>query len=110
LAALLVLMNDKFPDLKGNDLYIAGESYAGIYVPKLAKKIDDYIQANPGKYAPKMKGFIVGNPVTDYSVDGKPMQFEMAYWYGLIDDNLYSNVNKNCNLSYWDFDAGLLSP
>jgi hypothetical protein len=29
---------------------------------------------------------MVGNPVTDYLVDGKPMQFEMAYWYGLIDD------------------------
>jgi hypothetical protein len=51
----------------------------------------------------------VGNPVTDYSVDGKPMQFEMAYWYGLIDDQLYMNVNNNCNLSYYDFDAGLLS-
>jgi hypothetical protein len=38
------------------------------------------------------------------------MQFEMAYWYGLIDDQLYMNVNQNCNLSYWDFDAGLLSP
>jgi hypothetical protein len=35
---------------------------------------------------------IVGNPVTDHSVDGKPAQFEMAYWYGLIDDALYNNV------------------
>ena len=100
---------NKFPELQGKDLYIAGESYAGIYVPKLAKKIDDYINSKPAGYVPNLKGFLVGNPVTDYSVDGKPMQFEMAYWYGLIDDQLYMNVNNNCNLSYYDFDAGLLS-
>ena len=94
--------------MQGNDLYIAGESYAGIYVPKLAKKIDDYINTKPSGYVPNLKGFLVGNPVTDYLVDGKPMQFEMAYWYGLIDDQLYMNVNKNCNLSFYDFDAGLL--
>jgi hypothetical protein len=53
---------------------------------------------------------MVGNPVTDHKVDGKPMQFEMSYWFGLIDDQLYLNIKNNCNLSYWDFDAGLLSP
>ena len=102
-------METKFPDLQNNDLYIAGESYAGIYVPKLVKKIDDYLNTKPTGYKPNLKGFLVGNPVTDYLVDGKPMQFEMAYWYGLIDDQLYMNVNNNCNLSYYDFDAGLLS-
>ena len=48
--------------------------------------MDEYIINNTGPYIPKLKGFIVGNPVTDHSVDGKPMQFEMAYWFGLIDD------------------------
>ena len=86
-------MQDKLPDLQTNDLYIAGESYAGIYVPKLVKKMDDYITKKGGKYLPNLKGFIVGNPVTDHLVDGKPMQFEMAYWYGLIDDGLYNTVN-----------------
>jgi carboxypeptidase C (cathepsin A) len=85
-------MTTKFTQLQTNDLYIAGESYAGIYVPKLVKKIDDYINAKGGPYLPKLKGMIVGNPVTDHSVDGKPAQFEMAYWYGLIDDALYNNV------------------
>ena len=103
-------MTDKLPQLQTNDLYIAGESYAGIYVPKLAKKMDEYIQNKTGSYLPNLKGIMVGNPVTDQSVDGKPMQFEMAYWYGLIDDALYTNIKMNCNLAYWDFDAGLLSP
>ena len=102
-------MTTRLTELQLNDLYIAGESYAGIYVPKLAALMDDYIVNKKGPYLPKLKGFMVGNPVTDHLVDGKPMQFEMAYWYGLIDDGLYNNVNKNCNLSYWDFDAGLLS-
>lgn len=110
LKAFISLMTDKLPQLQANDLYIAGESYAGIYVPKLAQKMDQYITNKTGSYLPNLKGIMVGNPVTDHSVDGKPMQFEMAYWFGLIDDALYSNVKMNCDLSYWDFDAGLLSP
>jgi serine carboxypeptidase-like clade 2 len=35
LIALLNLLQ-KFTEIKDNELYLAGESYAGIYVPKLA--------------------------------------------------------------------------
>ena len=65
-------MNNNFPQLKTNDIYIAGESYAGIYVPKLAKLMDEYITNNTGPYIPNLKGIMVGNPVTDHKYDGKP--------------------------------------
>lgn len=68
----------KFSDLKDNEVYIAGESYAGIYIPKVVKKLDEYITANKDKdvYKPNLKGFMVGNGVTDWRFDGAPASAE----------------------------------
>ena len=33
---------EKFPTLKKNELYISGESYAGVYVPYISKAILDF--------------------------------------------------------------------
>ena len=69
LQAFLAIMN-KFPELQSKDLYIAGESYAGIYVPRLVERIDWYIgnctQNKSCSYIPNLKGFMVGNGVTNY--------------------------------------------
>ena len=47
---------------KENDLYLSGESYAGIYVPTLAREI--HTKSGPGSSHPlKLKGFACGDCV-----------------------------------------------
>lgn len=40
--ALLYFFLFKFPERQKNELWLSGESYAGIYVPYLAYQIDDW--------------------------------------------------------------------
>jgi carboxypeptidase C (cathepsin A) len=83
---------EKFPEFKTNDLYISGESYAGIYVPYLLYLMHNYIQANldnPDAFLPPLKGMMVGNGVTNWKYDGSPSAFEMSYWHSLVDKDLY---------------------
>lgn len=74
---------NKFSDLKDNDVFIAGESYAGMYVPYLAHKI--LIEKKNTQI--KLKGILVGNGVTDRVNLGESYR-AMGFWHGLVDKNL----------------------
>ncbi|XP_019414208.1 PREDICTED: serine carboxypeptidase 24 [Lupinus angustifolius] len=86
----------RFPQYKYREFYIAGESYAGHYVPQLAKKIHDYNKQNP--HILNLKGFIVGNAVTDNYYDGVGT---VTYWWShsLISDQSYKSILKYCNFT-----------
>ena len=49
----------KFPELKSNPLFIAGESYGGHYVPTLSDLVLDFPEFN-------FQGFAVGNALLDW--------------------------------------------
>ncbi|KAK6944345.1 Peptidase S10, serine carboxypeptidase [Dillenia turbinata] len=86
-----------FPQYKYRDFYIAGESYAGHYVPQLAKKIHDYDKqsANP---IINFKGFIVGNAVTDNLHDNVGT---VTFWWShsMISDRTYHSIMSHCNFT-----------
>ena len=45
---------------------------------------------------------LVGNGVTNWEYDCTPAFFHMSYYHGLISDDLFTKVNANCNLTYFD--------
>lgn len=97
---------DKYPEFKNNDLYIAGESYGGIYVPYTTNSLYHYIQSNlnTGKFLPNLKGWMVGNGVTNWNYDTTPGYLEMAYWHSLYDSNTYEAMKElKCDFSNQDF-------
>ncbi|CAB0040177.1 unnamed protein product [Trichogramma brassicae] len=72
-----------FPELRANDFYVTGESYAGKYVPAVSHAIKDYnIKA---KLKINLKGLAIGNGLTD------PMNqlyySDYLYQIGLLDFN-----------------------
>ncbi|KAK2992953.1 hypothetical protein RJ640_007335 [Escallonia rubra] len=87
----------RFPQYKNRDFYISGESYAGHYVPQLAKKIHDYNKVFSHPII-NLKGFMVGNAVTDNYYDSIGT---VAYWWShsMISDKTYKSILNSCNFT-----------
>ncbi|KAG2668200.1 hypothetical protein I3760_15G149100 [Carya illinoinensis] len=85
----------RFPQYKYREFYIAGESYAGHYVPQLAKKIFDYNKANSHPII-NLKGFMVGNAVTDNYYDSIGT---VTFWWShaMISDTSYKSILRYCH-------------
>ncbi|KAL8166588.1 hypothetical protein V2J09_008087 [Rumex salicifolius] len=99
--AYLFLVNwlKKFPQYRNRPFYIAGESYAGHYIPELAQVIANH---NRGVKNPtiNLKGLLLGNPLLDDHYDNKG-SFEHWWTHGLISDSTYHQLNKWCqNVSF----------
>ncbi|CAD6263921.1 unnamed protein product [Miscanthus lutarioriparius] len=84
----------KFPQYKGRDLYITGESYAGHYVPQLAQRM---VEFNKEKLF-NLKGIALGNPVLEFSTDFNS-RAEFFWSHGLISDSTYNIFTTVCNYS-----------
>jgi carboxypeptidase C (cathepsin A) len=70
----------KFEEIMNNDLYFAGEEYAGILVPMLAQKIEEWnfncTITKKCDIEPNLKGIIVGNGLTDFKYDNFDSLFD----------------------------------
>ncbi|KVI11734.1 serine carboxypeptidase II-2-like [Cynara cardunculus var. scolymus] len=86
---------ERFPEYKGRDFYITGESYAGHYVPQLSQAIVRYNKANAGSPI-NLKGYMVGNALTDDYSDHVGL-FQFMWAAGMISDQTYKKLNDVCN-------------
>ena len=76
---------EKFAEIASNDLYLYGNFYGGVTVPKIAKGIHDFNNAGVHNDTIPLKGMMVNNGITDLTYDGAASAVEFAYYRGLID-------------------------
>ncbi|KAG2710983.1 hypothetical protein I3760_04G056000 [Carya illinoinensis] len=90
----LIRWLDRFPRYKPREVYLTGESYAGHYVPQLAKEIMTYNQHS--KHPINLKGIMVGNAVTDNYYDNLGT---VTYWWShaMISDKTYQQLINTCD-------------
>jgi len=95
----------KYPEYKGHDFYLSGESYAGIYVPYMMQQIDWYNKNQTvAEDMINLKGIMVGNGVTNWTYDTMPATLSMAYHHALYNDELYDKMQKDkCDYSLIEF-------
>ncbi|KAJ8772451.1 hypothetical protein K2173_027628 [Erythroxylum novogranatense] len=86
---------DKFPQYKERDLFITGESYAGHYIPQLAKLMMD---TNQKEKIFNLKGIALGNPVLEFATDFNS-RAEYFWSHGLISDSTFRLFTSACNYS-----------
>ncbi|XP_074558305.1 serine carboxypeptidase II-2 [Curcuma longa] len=84
-----------FPQYRGREFYITGESYAGHYVPQLAQAIVRS-QKLTGEKSINLKGYMVGNALTDDYHDHYGV-FHFMWTAGLISDQTYKLLNIFCD-------------
>jgi len=59
-----------FPEERARQLFIAGESYGGIYVPLLAMRVLEHNKGVPEDAQIQLQGVALGNGCIGYAVDG----------------------------------------
>lgn len=93
-----------FPEMVKNDLFISGESYAGIYVPYLAWQLHQHnLQAqwsNGTQTLYAFKGIMVGNGATDWDIDINPAFPEVVFNFNLVPKSLLDDFQTN-NCHYY---------
>ncbi|XVF72337.1 hypothetical protein PTKIN_Ptkin12aG0113300 [Pterospermum kingtungense] len=98
--AFLLKWFELYPEFLSNPFFIAGESYAGVYVPTLSYEVVKGIETGT-KPVLNFKGYLVGNGVTDYEFDGNAL-VPFAHGMGLISDDLYEEVKNECRGNFYN--------
>jgi serine carboxypeptidase-like clade 1 len=90
----------RHPRLLARPFFITGESYAGIYVPNLARQV---VRNNAAGRRPaiNLRGYAVGNGCTDAEFDGDALPPFLA-GRGLLPLDEFARLRDVCNGSYWD--------
>lgn len=83
-----------FPEFGTSDLYLTGESYAGIYVPTLAREILKNGDSVPAR---QLKGFAVGDACLGGAWGGPLWEIEFQHGHGQFSTKTYEEIHRTCD-------------
>ncbi|XP_022723833.1 serine carboxypeptidase-like 31 isoform X2 [Durio zibethinus] len=86
----------KFPSYRTRNLYIAGESYAGKYVPELAELVHDN-NKDPSLHI-ELKGILLGNPETYDAEDWRGL-VDYAWSHAVVSDETHKIISESCDFN-----------
>ncbi|PSR98568.1 Serine carboxypeptidase-like [Actinidia chinensis var. chinensis] len=86
----------KFPSYKTRMFYIAGESYAGKYVPELAELVLDK-NKDPSLFI-DLRGILLGNPETCDAEDWKGL-VDYAWSHAVVSDETHATIGQSCDFN-----------
>ncbi|MED6171324.1 hypothetical protein PIB30_039774 [Stylosanthes scabra] len=94
------LMNH--PEFISNKFYMGADSYSGIPAPGIVQEISN---GNDLGLPPQinLQGYILGNPVTTSKESNDKIPY--AHGMGLISDELYLSLQRNCKGEYMDINS-----
>jgi len=77
----------QFPKFSGRDIWFAGESYGGVYIPTLT-----HLALRDPVIAPVLKGFTAGNPVMNCDTikqTNNAVSMNTLFYHGLVSYHVY---------------------
>mmetsp|Transcript_22096 Transcript_22096/g.48842 ORF Transcript_22096/g.48842 Transcript_22096/m.48842 type:complete len:366 (+) Transcript_22096:1-1098(+) len=91
-----------FPEFSSVDLFLTGESYAGIYIPTLAREI---LGSAPSPLASQLKGIAIGDGCLGNvpggggctAQNGPYFQVEFYHGHGQFSDKTYEEIQRACS-------------
>jgi serine carboxypeptidase-like clade 2 len=97
-AVLDFFSNNKFSEYKNNSFWVAGESYAGKYIPDLTVLLDNYNLRTPNNSV-ALRGFLIGNGVMDFT-DGSLYESQVEYMikHDFVDPDLVMYWKMSCKI------------
>ncbi|KAI3690225.1 hypothetical protein L2E82_48201 [Cichorium intybus] len=90
------------PKFLNNPLYLGADSYSGILVPMIVQEIYKGNEVGEGPHI-NIKGYMLGNPLTDTSGDYNS-RIPFAHRMGLLSDAIYKSIEDSCHGEHLNVD------
>ena len=106
-------MLQAYPEFASHDLFLSGESYAGVYIPMLAREI---LQDTSSSTATHLKGMLIGDGCagTDVLCGDQPghsgpwYHLQFFHGHGQVSDKLHDEIVATCGVA--QLKAGVTDP